>query len=234
MRLAKNYEQYETVGEPFQSHQHWYQRININGQITEARLYNDEEYEKMYPSNFASIKEQLGFQEETVSLIDGNTSAVKDWLGRVGARYHKLLGWYIPSQEVDGTIPEGITLYPLSWKQISVNNKYLRPDNEVVEIISSIKYGASSSDFVGQVGDKISKVLRVKKVIKLNTRYGETNMHIMEDFDENIYVWITNTRNLVEGQLYSVFGAVKAHEVYKGERRTILVRCQIKEMTMEK
>ena len=230
MRVAKNYEKYETVGEPYEAHQHWYQKININGQITEVRLYSDAEYEKMYPSNLVPIKEQLGFQEGAVSLIDGNTSAVKDWLSRIGARYHKLFGWYAPLQELDGPVPEGITLYPLSWKQISVNNKYLRPDNEIVEIVSSIKYGKSASDFIGQVGDKISKVLRVKKVIKLDTRYGETNMHIMEDSDENIYVWITNTRNLVEDQLYSVFGTIKAHEIYKGEKRTILVRCQVEEM----
>lgn len=230
MRVAKNYEKYETIGEPYEAHHHWYQKININGQITEVRLYSDAEYEKMYPSNLISIKEQLGFNDGSIALIGGNTSAVKDWLNRIGARYHKLFGWYLPTNELDGVIPEGITLYPLTWAEVSVNNKYLRPDYEILELVSSKKYGESVSNFVGKVGDKISKTLRVKKVVKLNTKYGETNMHIMEDFDENIYVWITNTRNLVEGQLYSIFGTIKAHEIYKGEKRTVLVRCQVEEV----
>ena len=235
MRLAKNYQQYETVGDPYQAHRHWYQKININGQITEARLYTDDEYEKMYPPNLTPIKEQLGFDKGPITLISGNTKDLTDWLTNIGAQYHKLFGWYLTSAAgpID-PIPEGITLHNLEWTKISINNKYLRPDQEIVEIVSSIKYGESRSQFVGNVGEKISKILYIKKVVKLNTRYGETNMHIMQDADENIYIWMTNTRNLVENQLYSVFGTVKAHETYRGEKRTILIRCQIKEMSKEK
>lgn len=229
MRVAKNYEKYETIGEPYEAHHHWYQKININGQITEVRLYSDAEYEKMYPSNLISIKEQLGFNDGSIALIGGNTSAVKDWLNRIGARYHKLFGWYLPTNELDGVIPEGITLYPLTWAEVSVNNKYLRPDYEILELVSSKKYGESTTEFVGEIGQKITTDLTVKKVIELDTRYGKTNMHFMTDKDDNIFIWITNTRNLVEGQRYTVSGTIKNHETYKGERRNVLTRCQVKE-----
>ena len=189
----------------------------------------DEEYEKMYPSNLISIKEQLGFDKGPITLIDGNTAALKDWLKQIGARYHKLFGWYITAGEPIDPIPEGITLYELTWDKISVNNKYLRPDQEIDEIVSSMKYGTSPSNFVGEVGEKITKVLHINKVIKLNTRYGETNMHIMEDVDENIYIWMTNSRNLIEGQSYSITGTIKSHEIYRGEKRNIITRCQVKE-----
>lgn len=230
MRLAKNYQQYETIGEPYEAHGYWYQKININGQITEARLYNDAEYEKMYPSNLIPIREQLGFTDGAVSLIGGNVSAVKDWLNEIGAKYNKLFGWYLPVEELDGVIPEGITLYPLLWSEISQNNKYLRPDEEIVEIVSSKKFGKSTSQYVGEVGQKITTNLLIKKVIELNTRYGKTNMHIMEDNDKNIFIWITNARNLVEGQTYTVTGEIKEHETYKGEKRNVLKRCQVKEI----
>ena len=230
MKLAKNYQQYETIGEPYQAHQHWYQKININGQITEARLYTDEEYEKMYPPNLISVKEQLGFDKGPITLIEGNTAALKDWLNNIGAKFHKLFGWYVTAGEPINPIPEGISLYELPWEKISTNNKYLRPDQEIDEIVSSMKFGTSPSQFVGEIGEKISKIVYIKKVIKLNTRYGETNMHIMEDFDQNIYIWMTGSRMLVEGQTYSIFGTVKSHDVYKGEKRTVLVRCQIQLM----
>lgn len=228
MRLAKNYQQYETIGEPYQAHRHWYQKININGQITEARLYTDEEYEKMYPSNLISIKEQLGFDKGPITLIDGNTGVLKDWLKDIGARYHKLFGWYLVAGEPIDPIPEGITLHELGWDKISLNNKYLRPDQEIVEIISSMKYGESRSQFVGNVGERITENLYINKVIKLNTRYGETNMHIMTDGNENIYTWMTHTRNLIEGQTYVITGTIKSHDIYKGEKRNVLVRCQVK------
>ena len=232
MQLAKNYQQYETVGEPYQAHQHWYQKININGQITEARLYTDEEYEKMYPSNLVPIKEQLGFVDNSISLIIGNISELSDWLKRVNAKYNKLFGWYLPGTcgEPIEPIPEGIIFKVLTWPQISVNNKYLRPDPEIVEIVSSIKYGDSPSQFVGEVGSKITEILYIKKVMKVNTRYGETNVHIMTDNNENIYTWMTNSRNLVEGQTYKITGTIKNHETYKGQKRNVLIRCQVQEL----
>ncbi len=229
MKVAKNYEKYETVGEPYEAHHHWYQKININGQITEVRLYSDIEYEKMYPSNLVPIKEQLGFIENKITLIDGNTSSVKDWLNSIGARYHKLFGWYVAGGEPISPIPEGITTHILKWEKVSLNNKYLRPDQEIVEIISSIRYGQSPSQYVGEVGQKITCNLIIKKVVELNTRYGNTNMHIMEDENDNIFIWITNTRNLIEGQTYKITGTIKAHDVYKGEKRNVLIRCQVKE-----
>lgn len=232
MRLAKNYQQYETVGDPYQAHRHWYQKININGQITEARLYTDEEYEKMYPSNLVPIKDQLGFVDNGISLILGNTNELTDWLSRINARYNKLFGWYLPGicGEPIEPIPEGITFKVLTWPQISINNKYLRPDQEIVELVSSIKYGTSPSQFVGEIGSRITANLHIIKVVKLNTRYGETNLHIMEDPDQNIYTWITNSRNLVEDQTYTITGTIKAHETYKGQKRNVITRCQVQEL----
>ena len=231
MRLAKNYQQYETIGDPYQAHRHWYQKININGQITEARLYTDDEYDKMYPPNLTPIKEQLGFDKGPITLISGNTKDLTDWLTNIGAQYHKLFGWYLTSAAgpID-PIPEGITLHNLEWAKISVNNKYLRPDQEIVEIVSSIKYGLSPSQFVGEIGSRITVNLHINKVVKLNTRYGETNLYIMEDPDENIYTWITNSRNLVEGQTYAITGTIKAHETYKGQKRNVITRCQVQEL----
>ena len=228
MKTAKNYEQYEKVGEPYEAHKHWFQKININGQITEVRLYNDEEYEKMYPSHLIPVKDKLGFTNGSVTLIYGNTADLKDWLISINARYNKLFGWY--AVEPVDPIPEGISTAELKWSQISVNNKYLRPDQEIVEIISSIMAPESASQFVGEIGEKITANLRINKVIELDTRYGKTNMHIMEDAHGNKFTWMTGTRHLVEGQVYSITGTIKTHDAYKGEKRNALVRCQVKEI----
>ena len=83
---------------------------------------------------------------------------------------------------------------------------------------------------MGEVGSKITEILYIKKVMKVNTRYGETNVHIMTDNNENIYTWMTNSRNLVEGQTYKITGTIKNHETYKGQKRNVLIRCQVQEL----
>lgn len=227
MRTAKNYEKWTWIGEPYQVHGHWYVRINLNGQPTEVRLYNDEEYEKMYPTNLIPQKEVLGFEADFITLIIGNTVPFTDWLHSIGARYHKIFQWYLPSlAEIPEIIPEGLSLKRITWAQVA-SGKYLKPDVELYELMRQIKFGHPKSQFVGKVGDRITLPLTVEKVITATTKYGETHVHIFKDTDENIFQWTTGTRLLDEHQTYQITGTLKTHEVYKGENRNILTRCQV-------
>ena len=225
MRVAKNYQKYAIIGEPYQAHGYWFTKINLNGQLTEVRLYNDDEYEKMYPSNLIRPKEALGFDAGYITLIVGKTSLVRDWLTESGAKYHKIFGWYFPSTDpLPEIIPEGIKLIPLGWEKVSTN-QYLKPDAELDELMNEILYGTSASDFVGKIGDRITITLLVKKIVEFDSKYGKTRVHRMTDEHDNTYTWITNAKSLVEGQYYQITATIKAHEVYHGEKQTLLTRC---------
>ena len=229
MRVAKNYQKYAIIGEPYEAHGHWYTKINLNGQLTEVRLYNDEEYEKMYPAKFVAPKEALGFEAGYITLITGKTATVKDWLNNSGAKYHKIFGWYLPSTSpLPKIIPEGINLITLPWDKVSTNN-YLKSDLELEEIINELFYGVSSSHFVGEIGERITLLLTVKKVVEFESKYGKTRFHIMEDTAGNRFTWTTNTRSLVENQQYKITATIKTHETYHGEKRNVITRCVVQE-----
>ena len=225
MRVAKNYQKYPVIGEPYEAHGHWYTKINLNGQLTEVRLYNDEEYEKMYPSNLIRPREALGFDGGYITLITGKTATLKDWLQNTGARFHKIFGWYFPSSDpIPEIIPEGVKLIQLDWDKVS-NNQFLKPDMELEEVMSGLLYGASASTFIGEIGDRITLEATIKKVVEFDSKFGKTRVHIMEDDAGNIYTWVTNTKSLIENQKYKVTATVKAHEIYHGERQNVLTRC---------
>lgn len=229
MRVAKNYQKYPVIGEPYKAHDRWYTKINLNGQLTEVRLYNDEEYEKMYPANLIKPKEALGFDAGYIDLIIGQTSTVKDWLANSGAKYHKIFGWYFPSTDpLPEIIPEGIKLIRLPWEKVSTN-QFLKPDAELEELMDELLYGKSSTDFVGAVGERMNLLLAVKKVVQFESKYGTTRFHIMEDKDGNTFTWTTNTRALTEGRVYAITATIKDHELYHGQKRNVITRCVIQE-----
>lgn len=228
MKVAKNYEKYDTVGEPYQAHGYWYTKINLNGQLTEVRLYNDQEYEKMYPSNLVKPYDALGFGPGGfITLLTGNTKPLSAWLRSIDAKYHKIFGWYIPcAAELPDPLAAGITPSRLDWSQVSSGQR-LKPDQELDEIINTLIYGKSTSTFIGEVGDRITAQLTVLKTSEFDTKYGKAAKHIMEDADHNIYSWLTSSKILTEGQTYTIKGSVKAHETFRGEKQTVLSRCVV-------
>lgn len=227
MKLAKNYEKYPVLSEPFQAHGYWYIKIDVNGQPTEARLYNDEEYSKMYPPTTISPKDTLGFQNGYIYLILGDTSQFTDWLKIIGARYHKIFHWYLPSTvEIPQIVPNGLRFVKLDWSTVSLNN-FLKSDADLNAIMSPYLYGDSVSDFVGHEGERITLLLTVMYAAEVNGKYGPSTLHIFQDKYGNIFQWKTNSKELVVGQTYNVTGTIKRHYVYKGQKRTDLTRCTI-------
>lgn len=227
MKVAKNYEKYPVIGEPYQAHGYWYIKININGQPTEARLYDDAEYEKMYPSATISAKETLGFQNGYIHLILGDTSQFTDWLKIIGARYHKIFHWYLPStMPIPENAPMGLRFEKLDWERVSVN-KFLKSDAELNAIMSPYLYGDSQSDYVGEEGQRITVELTVIYLTEINGKYGPSTLHIFQDKNGNIFQWKTNSKELVLGQTYTVTGTIKRHYIYHGQKRTDLIRCTI-------
>lgn len=85
---------------------------------------------------------------------------------------------------------------------------------------------AKSSNYVGNVGDKIT-VPVVKMFSKyIETRFGGCMMYRFTDKDGNIFLWFTGRE--IPDSVTEISGTVKSHEEYQGIKQTILTRCKFK------
>ncbi len=78
----------------------------------------------------------------------------------------------------------------------------------------------------GNVGERITRTVRVARRFESDSSYGIHYFHLLEDEDGNQYVWGTGN-GLTEGWTYTIKGTVKAHEDYKGRAQTVLTRCKV-------
>jgi hypothetical protein len=114
----------------------------------------------------------------------------------------------------------------LSWDSIGNEDGTLKPDEQIKNVVDSLIYDEGNSSYVGSVGDRLELAVTITRVIALEGNYGTSNMYIMKDADENIFVWTTSTsKNWKEGEIKNIRGTVKAHKKYKNENQNILTRC---------
>ena len=62
----------------------------------------------------------------------------------------------------------------------------------------------------------------------MDNQYGNSHMHIMEDTDENVYVWTTASKSLEVDTTVHMRMKVKDHKEYDGVKQTIVYYCKIK------
>jgi hypothetical protein len=67
----------------------------------------------------------------------------------------------------------------------------------------------------------------------IDSRYGVTYLHRFVTAEGNSLTWFASSTQLKEGAHYNLKGTVKAHEVYRGEKQTLLTRCKVEELAAE-
>ena len=236
MAVAKSYQSYQIIGEPYQKSGKMYVLIKhpSTGNTREARWYNDQEYSRLYPgeetkvTRLRSVKDVLGFKYGYITIFKGDTFSVIDWFRESPARYHKLWGWYVVSEEeTEITYPAGITPVKLYWEQIArAGEDALKDETSVREVVESLMYEESPSQFQGAVGDRIDRVLTVVKVIPQEGYYGLSNKYIFEDEEQNIYVWSTGSKFYGVGETHKLRGTIKDLITFRATKQTVLTRCK--------
>jgi ribosomal protein S18 len=84
------------------------------------------------------------------------------------------------------------------------------------------------SNFVGNIGEKITKELTYVNSYSYETQYGTTWIHKFIDNNNNTYVWKTNNYlNVDQGNNIKIKGTIKDHNEYREEKQTILTRCKV-------
>ena len=238
MPVAKTYQNYPLSTKPYIKNNKQYVKILMkNGSSKEVRWYSDIEYERLYPGEekivrISTLKKVLGFDKGYIIIFKGDTYNVLEWFQNSVARYHRLFGWYIVStEEVPNPLPFGIEPIQLIWEDIAVDDNNLKTDKEVIEHINNLRYEPSTSEFVGNIKDKVAFKAKMIKVVPVESYYGTSHLHIMEDVEtKNIFVWNTSTTALDVGATYHVAGTVKEHKQYKNIKQTVLTRCKVVEV----
>lgn len=80
------------------------------------------------------------------------------------------------------------------------------------------------SNYVGNVGDKITIDVVCTGSVGFETQYGYSFANTFRDGNENVYVWITATKSYDIGTQMKIMGKVKAHNEYNGIKQTVLTR----------
>lgn len=98
------------------------------------------------------------------------------------------------------------------------------------------------SDYVGNVGDKLSVKVTYVNTFSYDTNFGTTNIHLFMDDNGNIFKWSTNSRldftvkdnhanysqwyYLDKGATIQLSGKIKEHSEYRNQKQTVLTRCK--------
>lgn len=82
----------------------------------------------------------------------------------------------------------------------------------------------SHSEFVGEVGQKITVEVETSEGYNVETKFGYATINKFTDADGNIYTWFTSTKFYSAGIKLKITGTIKAHNEYNGVKQTVLTR----------
>lgn len=84
------------------------------------------------------------------------------------------------------------------------------------------------SDYIGNVGDKISETVTYITSYSYQSRFGYGYFHIFRDDNGNVIKWSTgNGVGANKGDKVILSGKIKDHEEFRGEKQTVLTRCKV-------
>lgn len=114
--------------------------------------------------------------------------------------------------------------------------------SEYKRLLDLKKNDDKASEYVGNVGDKISIKVKYVNTYSYDTNFGSTNIHLFIDDSGNIFKWSTNSRleytvkdnrsnysqwyYLDKGATIQLTGKIKDHSEYRNQKQTVLTRCK--------
>ena len=234
--VAKSYQSLEIIGEPYSKNGRAYVKVlTKKGTQKEVRWYTEKEYNKMYgikeeeKKKLFNQKKVLGFEKGYITIFRGGKLYEEndEYFMYSPARYTRWWGWYFRSvDEIPNDLPDYVEPVRLPWELVGLDNNLLKPEDQVIEAVNSLLYDTDESEFQGEIGDRLELILTVEKAIALDSYYGPSTIHIMRDYSDNCYVWITAAKKWSVGTEHHIVGTVKQHKVYKNIKQTVLTRCR--------
>lgn len=232
--VAKSYQNYPLVGEPYLVNGRMYVKVNTGKTVRQVRWYTENEYRAMYGESATqearkSQKEVLGFAEGYITIFKGETFEKKEELREAGATYTRLWGWSIAGGK---EVPEinGLEPVRLDWSLVGGEDGQCYNEEVIKNAVEPLLYGAGKSTHQGEIGERLRNIpVVVVSCNQFTSNFGDKNVITFEDEYENVYVWFTTTRSLEADTHWILTGTVKAHNIYKGTAQTTLTRCSLVE-----
>ena len=180
-------------------------------------------------------------------IVLGNTYPIKDELKAAGAHFKPYLGWYFdhvaydyPTQKIKrDDFMDDISMADIVNGEVSDETDVFLfhvDETKCSELVKKIQdeyrkatTKPSFSQWVGEVGDKINKELKLQSTHPFISSFTGDPMCVYKFVDEfeNIYTWITSDKaDLKDGYTYNIRGTIKNHSEYKDEKQTVLTRCK--------
>lgn len=184
----------------------------------------------------------FGFGDDNfITLYKGDEGEIQEFFGRRRdenghciARYNTIFQWYSPSTlPIPTDLPNTITPVRLDWDTVrdetDDENLTMKANEEVIKIVESLIREPSRSTYQGTKDEWLEHNVVIIRNVSLDSSYGSTHLHVMEDEDGNQYVWTTASKNLAEGSSMRMRMKVKDHREYNGVQQTIVYYCKVKE-----
>jgi hypothetical protein len=135
--VAKTYQGLEVIEAPYEKNKKMYCKVRTKkGESKEVRVYSQKEYDKMYPDagpKWKPQRELLGFGEDGFILIFNNKPEFETFYEKGIFRYHKIFGWYLPSNEIVPALLPGIVPKVLSWETVGGENGELIAEDKLIK-----------------------------------------------------------------------------------------------------
>ena len=236
--VAKTFQNLEQVGDIFVENGRNYVNVRTKtGTLRKVRWYNDHEYARLYPSDaikepkrLRPLKDTLGFVNGTITVYSGDCESERDWFIMNHAQYNRYWGWFFPSNmQVPEECPEGLKPVIIRWEDVFVDENHTLPESVIAEKMNKFRSANSISQYVGEVGDRISRNVTVMYSGYREGLFGSSYFNIFKDEDNNTLVWSTTARSFSKGCKIRITGTVKEHKIYNGEKETFLRNCKVEE-----
>lgn len=228
MAVAKSFQNFEIVKEPFEENGRMYVEVRNpkTSNIRKVRWYEEETRPAAEDKVVVkSMRKALGFENGYITIFKGDTYSHLEYFQLSIARYCNRWGWYICStDEIPTDIPEGVIPVRLNWEDVGVG-EFLKTDHEIKLAVDNLLFDPSPSEFVGSVGERIEIEITVTKAIPIENDYGHSTLHQFEDVDGNVYIWTTASKSWSVGSTKRIRGTIKQHNIYHNVKQTILTRC---------
>ena len=240
MPVAKTYQSYETLGEPFQENKRWYVNITTTKGIKKVRWYSDAEYARMYPDDNPAkdlmdfnARHAFGFDEKGyITIYKGDPELIKRWVenDHTNIWYNLTFQYYTPSKFPTPKILNGIEPIQLKWEDVMDHDDRMRPHEEITKMVNnliSVRTSSHTGAYQGEEGNWLEKEVVIKENLAREDHFGEKHTHFMCDAEGNTYVWETGAKNLEVGMAVKLKMKVKAHKEINGEKCTVVWYCKV-------